>query len=138
METEPQTCSVNIMRIGIEISPGELLDKVSILEIKNERIQDQDKLGHVRREMETLNRSRSEFVSESDAIAALYAELKTINEQLWVIEDDIRLLEKASDFGEAFIALARSVYITNDRRAGVKRAIDELLNSDIGEVKSYA
>lgn len=126
------------MRIGIEISPGELLDKVSILEIKNERIQDQDKLGHVRREMETLNRSRSEFVSESDAIAALYAELKTINEQLWVIEDDIRLLEKASDFGEAFIALARSVYITNDRRAGVKRAIDELLNSDIGEVKSYA
>ena len=126
------------MRIGIEISPGELLDKVSILEIKNERIQDEDKLGHVRREMETLNRSRSEFVSESDAIAALYAELKTINEQLWVIEDDIRLLEKASDFGEAFIALARSVYITNDRRAGVKRAIDELLNSAGGAGKSSA
>ena len=128
----------NIMRIGIEISPGELLDKISILEIKNERIQDQNKLGHVRRELETLNRSRSGFVPESDAIATLYSELKAINEQLWEIEDDIRVLEKASNFGESLIAIARSVYVTNDRRAGVKRDIDELLESDIGEVKSYA
>lgn len=126
------------MRIGIEISPGELLDKISILEIKNERIQDQNKLGHVRRELETLNRSRNGIVPDSDTIDELCAELKAINEQLWEIEDDIRLLEKASDFGEAFVAVARSVYITNDKRADLKRAIDELLNSDIGEIKSYA
>lgn len=126
------------MRIGIEISPGELIDKISILEIKSERIQDQKKLAHVRRELETLNRSRSENLPDNNEIVALFTELKAINEQLWEIEDDIRLLEKASDFGDAFVALARSVYITNDRRARVKRAIDELLESDIGEVKSYA
>lgn len=126
------------MRISIEISPGELLDKISILEIKNERIRDENKLGHIRRELETLNRSRHGTVADNEEIATLFAELKVINEQLWEIEDDIRLLEKASDFGDAFVALARSVYITNDRRAVVKRAIDELLESDIGEVKSYA
>ena len=126
------------MRISIEISPGELLDKISILEIKNERIRDENKLGHIRRELETLNRSRHGTVVDNEEIATLFAELKVINEQLWEIEDDIRLLEKASDFGDAFVALARSVYITNDRRAVVKRAIDELLESDIGEVKSYA
>ena len=128
----------DIMRISIEISPGELLDKISILEIKNERIRDESKLSHIRRELETLNRSRHGMVPENREIATFFAELKAINEQLWEIEDDIRLLEKASDFGDAFIALARSVYIPNDRRAGVKRAIDELLESDIGEVKSYA
>jgi len=126
------------MRIRIDVSPGELLDKITILEIKSERIADPDKLAHVHRELETLSNSRTEAIPESAEIAALYAELKSINETLWDIEDRIREREKASDFGPAFIELARSVYITNDKRAAVKNKVDRLMQSDIGEVKSYA
>lgn len=126
------------MRITIEISPGELLDKISILEIKTERIPDGDKLAHIRRELETLSRSRAQDIPDNDGIRGLFSELKTINETLWEIEDDIRLCEKARDFGERFIRLARAVYITNDRRAAVKSRIDRLMQSDIGEMKSYA
>jgi len=127
-----------IMRIKIEVSPGELLDKISILEIKSERIRDEAKLGHVRRELETLQRSRDEAVPDGAEVRALFGALKTINEALWEIEDRIREREKASDFGPAFIELARAVYVTNDKRAATKSAIDRLMQSDIGEVKSYA
>ena len=123
------------MRIKIEISPGELLDKISILEIKSERIADKAKLG---RELDTLVRSRDATVPDGEAVRTLYRELKSINETLWDIEDRIREREKASDFGPAFIELARAVYITNDKRAATKQAIDRLMQSDIGEVKSYA
>lgn len=126
------------MRIKIEISPGELLDKISILEIKSERIADKAKLEQVGRELDTLARSRDEAVPDGEAVRTLYRDLKAINEALWDIEDRIREREKASDFGPAFIELARAVYITNDKRAATKQAIDRLMQSDIGEVKSYA
>ncbi|MEX2454809.1 MAG: DUF6165 family protein [Rhodospirillaceae bacterium] len=125
------------MRIKVEIAPGELLDKLSILEIKAERISDPDKLRHIRAERETLAASRSGAIAASPEIDALFAELRAVNSALWDIEDDIRVLERNGDFGTEFVRLARSVYRTNDRRAEIKRDINRILGSDIAEEKSY-
>lgn len=124
--------------ITVEIAPGELLDKLTILEIKRERIEDTQKLINVGLELDVLDRARRENVPDSDELDALYRDLKSINEELWEIEDDIRDCERDKDFGERFIELARAVYKTNDRRAATKRAINELLGSRIVEEKSYA
>lgn len=124
--------------ITVEIAPGELLDKLTILEIKRERIEDSQKLINVGLELEVLDQARRQNVPDSPELDALYADLKTINETLWEIEDDIRDCERDKDFGERFIELARAVYKTNDRRAATKRAINELLGSRIVEEKSYA
>ncbi len=124
--------------IPIEIAPGELIDKITILEIKLERMTDPDKLANVKVEWEVLTASRDTHATPSDELAALTAELKSINEALWVIEDDIRDCERDKDFGEKFIELARAVYMTNDKRAAVKRQINELLGSSLVEEKSYA
>lgn len=124
--------------ISVEIAPGELLDKLTILEIKRERIEDSQKLVNVGLELDVLDQARRENVPDSPELDALYADLKTINETLWEIEDDIRDCEREKDFGERFIELARAVYKTNDRRAATKRAINELLGSRIVEEKSYA
>ena len=124
--------------ITVEIAPGELLDKLTILEIKRERIEDSEKLINVGLELDVLDQARREKVPASPELDALYADLKTINEELWEIEDDIRDCERDKDFGERFIELARAVYKTNDRRAATKRAINELLGSRIVEEKSYA
>src|SRR5687768_9985359 len=105
------------MRITIEVSPGELIDKITILEIKLERMTDPGKLKNVRLELETLSASRDRAVVPSPSLGALTADLRAINEELWQIEDDIRDCERAGDFGERFVALARSVYRKNDRRA---------------------
>lgn len=125
------------MRIKVEIAPGELLDKLSILEIKAERISDPDKLRHVRAERETLAASRNGAIPASPEIDALFAELRAVNSALWEIEDNIRVLERNGDFGTEFVSLARSVYRTNDRRAEIKRDINRILGSDIAEEKSY-
>lgn len=125
------------MRIEVEIAPGELFDKLTILEIKSERISDAEKLRHVRAERESLERARGRDIPPSPELDALYAELKALNEALWDIEDRLRVLERAGDFDEAFVGLARSVYITNDRRAAVKLRINRMLGSDIAEAKSY-
>ncbi len=122
----------------VEVAPGELIDKITILEIKLGRITDEAKLKNVRIEWETLTRARDEAVSRSPEMDALTADLKSINEELWVIEDDIRDCERNKDFGDTFVKLARAVYVTNDRRADVKRKINELLGSRIVEEKSYA
>lgn len=122
----------------IDVAPGELIDKLTILEIKAANISDPGKLRNVRHEYEVLSRALGEEVEQTAELAELRAELKAINETLWRIEDDIRDCERAKDFGAAFIELARSVYHTNDRRAAVKRRINELLDSDIVEEKSYA
>jgi hypothetical protein len=124
--------------VTVEIAPGELIDKITILEIKLGRIKDTAKLANVRAELETLTKSRDAAFENTEELAKLTADLKAINEDLWVIEDDIRDCEKAKDFSDTFVQLARAVYVTNDRRADGKRAINELLGSRLMEEKSYA
>ncbi|VAW63401.1 hypothetical protein MNBD_GAMMA11-1578 [hydrothermal vent metagenome] len=124
-------------QILIPISPGELLDKITILEIKAERIQSAEKKANVSNELGMLNKIWSDAVSEDKEITSLREQLKSINESLWDIEDDIRDEERARRFSERFIALARNVYVTNDQRANIKKLINQHLNSDIVEEKSY-
>jgi tetratricopeptide (TPR) repeat protein len=121
----------------VEVSAGELLDKLAILQIKSERIADPDKLRNIRLEMESLAAVRATLES-SPALAELEQKLKGVNEHLWDIEDEIRVYEQRQDFGPEFIACARSVYRENDRRAAIKRAINDLLQSRLVEEKSYA
>jgi len=123
--------------ILIPISPGELLDKITILEIKSERIESVEKKSNVNTELGMLNRVWTDATSEDASLKSMRKELKSINESLWVIEDDIREEERNRQFGERFIELARSVYVTNDQRADVKKRINLHLNSDIVEEKSY-
>jgi hypothetical protein len=124
--------------ILVEVAAGELLDKITILQIKSERIADAGKLRNIRAELAALETARANAVPGSAELDRLTAELKSINESLWDIEDKIRGQELAKDFGPAFIALARAVYVTNDRRSEVKRRINELVGSRIVEEKSYA
>jgi hypothetical protein len=126
------------MGIRVEIAPGELIDKITILEIKLEKISDQGKLVNVRREHESLVDVLHKEVVETAELLRLTAALKDVNAELWQIEDDIRDQERAKTFGTQFVALARAVYHTNDRRAALKREINELLQSAIIEEKSYA
>jgi hypothetical protein len=124
--------------ILVEIAPGELIDKITILEIKTERIRDPEKVKNVRIELDTLSAARDGAIPASPPLASLTVELKRLNETLWEIEDRIRECERRQDFGDEFIGLARSVYHSNDRRAAVKRQINELLGSKLVEEKSYA
>jgi len=123
--------------IQIPISPGELLDKITILQIKAERISDPVKVANVKTELDMLSKVWSETVEADAEISALTAELKSINEALWEIEDDIRDEERNKRFGERFIELARAVYVTNDDRANAKKKVNLHLNSSIVEEKSY-
>lgn len=120
------------------IAPGELIDKITILRIKSERISDDAKLRNIRTELDILQKTQADAVPQSDEMTRLEGELKAVNEALWDIEDDIRDCERAKDFGEEFIRLARAVYITNDKRAALKKEINLLLGSTIVEEKSYA
>ena len=124
-------------QIQVPVSPGELLDKITILEIKSERMADEDKLTNVRRELSLLNSTWNERVHADDTILRIHAEMKRINEALWEIEDDIRDKEKAREFDDRFIELARSVYVTNDKRAAAKKELNVYLGSEIVEEKSY-
>jgi len=123
--------------ILIPISPGELLDKITILQIKSERIADAAKVANVKTELGMLEQVWSEAVDDDEQIRALKRELKSINEALWEIEDDIRDEERNRRFGERFIELARAVYVTNDERANAKKEVNLHLNSNIVEEKSY-
>ncbi|MGP0061279.1 MAG: DUF6165 family protein [Beijerinckiaceae bacterium] len=125
------------MGIRVEIAPGELIDKITILEIKFENIHDEHKLVNIRREYEMLRDVLQKEVVQSEELSRLTAALKEVNAELWRIEDDIRAQERAKTFGAEFVALARSVYRTNDRRAALKREINELLRSVLIEEKSY-
>ncbi len=125
------------MHIYAEVSPGELFDKLTILEIKIERIADAEKLANVKKEYKILSEIRDKEVSPSNPLSRLVAQLKAVNETLWTIEDDIRDCERRGDFGQAFVALARSVYINNDERAAIKKRINTLLHSNLFEEKSY-
>ncbi|MBV1865471.1 MAG: hypothetical protein KUG74_13715 [Rhodobacteraceae bacterium] len=120
------------------ISPGELLDKLTILQIKCEQIKDAQKLANVQVERRLLQSVVDQHIPVRDDIAKLAVQLLTVNQELWQIEDDIRVCERAEDFGPAFIALARAVYVTNDRRAALKKQVNLALGSAIVEEKSYA
>jgi hypothetical protein len=121
----------------VETAPGELIDKITILQIKTERNRDPEKVRNVRRELSSLEMSRDRAIRWSDELSRMTGELKQVNEALWEIEDDIRSCERARDYGEAFVRLARSVYHQNDRRAALKRKINETLGSRLREEKSY-
>ena len=121
----------------VEVSAGELLDKITILEIKKERMSDPEKLKNVRHEHDVLSKVQAEELPDSPELRALVDGLREVNGRLWTIEDDIRDCERAGDFGETFVALARSVYRVNDERAKLKREINVLLGSDLVEEKSY-
>ncbi len=123
--------------IKVPVSFGEVLDKITILEIKSERIKDEAKLKNVRLELEELSATWNDAVEDQSAIADLRAKLKAVNEELWVIEDDIRDQEAAQDFGPRFIELARAVYVTNDKRAAIKKDVNLALGSRFVEEKSY-
>lgn len=127
------------MNVTIEVSCGELLDKLTILEIKARRIADPAKQANIRREHEQLEAAWRSLPDPADAreIARLRQALTEVNERLWVIEDDIRDKERAGQFDADFIALARSVYRTNDARAALKKEVDQLLGSRLTEEKSY-
>ena len=123
--------------ILIPISPGELLDKITILQIKVERMTDPVKVANVKTELDMLSKVWSEAVVVDAEIATLTTELKAVNEALWEIEDDIRDEERNKRFKERFIELARAVYVTNDKRANAKKKVNLHLNSSIVEEKSY-
>ena len=123
--------------IRVPVSPGEVLDKITILEIKSERMTDPQKLANVRVELGLLRETWAAAITEDDTIRDLHAQLKEINEALWEIEDDIRDKERAKEFDERFIELARAVYFTNDRRSEVKKKLNLHLGSQIVEEKSY-
>ena len=124
--------------LRVDISPGELFDKITILEIKCERMSDPDKLANIRYELDKLQQVRAQACQDSVELAALTTELRAINLALWEIEDAIRDCERNQDFSAAFVELARAVYRTNDRRSAVKRRINEHLESELVEEKSYA
>ncbi len=128
---------MSVASVGIQISPGELIDKITILAIKCERMTDRDKLRNVRAERALLEASLAETSAASAELDGLSGELKEVNERLWEIEDEIRLCEAAEDFGPRFVELARAVYRNNDRRAELKRRINQSLGSHIQEEKSY-
>jgi chaperonin cofactor prefoldin len=125
------------MTILLEVSPGELIDKMTILEIKLAHLANPDQLANVRREYDLVKQTFSECVENTPALADLIGELKVANLALWEIEDAIRDHERNQDFGETFVQLARSVYRTNDRRSAIKRRINRLLDSTLIEEKSY-
>ena len=126
-----------MQQIQIPISPGELLDKITILEIKFERINVAEQKANVNKELQLLNKVWSDSGTEDANLLAMRKELKNINTLLWDIEDDIRLEEHNKNFGDQFIKLARSVYVTNDERANIKKRINLHLKSEIVEEKSY-
>lgn len=123
--------------ILVPVSFGELLDKISILQIKSERISDEAKLANIRTELSALEKTWMAHPAGVKDIARLRAELKTVNERLWDIEDDIRLQDKAQAFDARFVELARSVYLQNDERARIKKDINLALGSLYVEEKSY-
>ena len=124
-------------KIIVEVSIGELLDKISILEIKQEKIKDPEKLRFISNEHSILKKQLDDNVKSDDKIEDLFHSLKDVNAKLWVIEDDKRKCEKVKDFGEKFIKLSRDVHFLNDDRAKIKLEINNYTGSAIKEIKEY-
>lgn len=128
---------MTMTEILVPTAPGELIDKLTILQLKSEKIADPAKLHNVRHEMVELTKTADAAIPMTAGLRALWDKLYEVNADLWVIEDDIRSCEARSDFGSAFVSLARAVYVTNDERARLKKEINLLLGSQIVEEKSY-
>jgi len=124
--------------VAVPVSLGELVDKITILEIKSERMTDEKKLANVRKELTLLQAVKEAQKLSGPDFDRVYAALKSTNEALWVIEDDIRDCERHKRFDAKFVELARAVYITNDKRAALKNELNQLFNSALVEEKSYA
>ena len=124
-------------KILVEVSVGELLDKISILEIKQEKIKDSENLKFINDEYNVLKAELDKNIQNDDSLLNLFKSLKEINGKLWVIEDDKRMCEKNKDFGEKFIKLSRDVHFLNDKRAKIKLEINNHTGSKIKEIKEY-
>ncbi len=124
--------------ILVPVSLGELIDKITILEIKAEQIRDTEKLANIIHELRLLEEIGNSYLANNAFVLKIRAQLKQVNQALWEIEDRIRLKEKSAEFDDEFIRLARTVYITNDERSALKRQINRQSGSDIIEEKSYA
>ena len=124
-------------KILVEVSVGELFDKISILEIKQDKIKDEEKLKYIIDEYNLLKEQMVDKVKLNEKLSGLFDTLKDINSKLWVIEDDKRLCEKNSDFGEKFIKLSRDIHFLNDKRASIKLEINNQTGSKIKEIKEY-
>ena len=124
-------------KILVEVSIGELLDKISILDIKKDKIKDETNLEHILNEYKILKEEYDNKVKNDDELLKLYTSLKEINSKLWVIEDEKRLCEKNADFGDEFIKLSRDVHFLNDERAKIKLEINIHTGSKIKEIKEY-
>ena len=124
-------------KILVEVSVGELFDKISILEIKKDKVKDEEKLKYIIDEYNLLKEQMVNKVKLNDNLSGLFDALKGINSKLWVIEDDKRLCEKNSDFGEKFIKLSRDIHFLNDKRASIKLEINNQTGSKIKEIKEY-
>tara|TARA_Y100000590_G_scaffold455976_1_gene605609 strand:+ start:3285 stop:3686 length:402 start_codon:yes stop_codon:yes gene_type:complete len=124
-------------KILSEISAGELFDKISILEIKLDKIKDKNDHNEINKEYKLLVEARNSNIKITEKIENLIKEIKTVNLKLWEIEDKLRICEKQKDFGENFIELARGVYFNNDKRAKIKSEINKILGSNIKEIKQY-
>jgi adenine C2-methylase RlmN of 23S rRNA A2503 and tRNA A37 len=124
-------------RVLSEISPGELLDKISILEIKLEKVKDKDRQKKIKNEYDILKKVQNSSIEMSDKIKDLHRSVSNVNIKLWDIEDKIRICEQNKDFGKNFIELARGVYFNNDKRAKLKNEINEILKSNIREIKQF-
>ena len=126
-----------MQKILTEISPGELLDKISILEIKLKQITDKNSLEQVKKEYKILKETQNSSIELTGRIKELFDSIKEVNLVLWRIEDDVRLCEKNKDFGKNFIKLARAIYFNNAKRSNIKSEINKTLGSNINEVKQY-
>jgi hypothetical protein len=124
-------------KILSEISAGELFDKISILEIKLEKIKDKNNLAEINKEYKVLKNAQNSNVEITDKIEKLFNEIKEVNTNLWNIEDKLRICEKNKDYGKNFIELARNVYLNNDKRSIIKLKINKILGSNIKEIKQY-
>ena len=125
-------------KILSEISPGELLDKISILEIKLEKIKDKVDQEEINKEYKILKEVQNSSLEVTEKLKTLFKEIKEVNLNLWNIEDKLRICEKNKDFGQTFIELARGVYLNNDKRSKIKSEINKILGSNIREIKQYA
>ena len=124
-------------KILSEISAGELIDKISILEIKLEKIKDKASLEEINKEYKILKEVKNSSLEVTDKLKTLFKEIKEVNLNLWNIEDELRICEKNKDFGQSFIKLARDVYLNNDKRSKIKSEINKILGSNIKEIKQY-
>ena len=130
--------NTKLNKIFAEISAGELIDKITILEIKKVKITNKDKLIEIEKELLSLSETSKKFIPDNTEILKFKYSLKDINLKLWDIEDAKRSAEKNNEFGKEFIELARAVYLTNDKRAKIKSKINEMVGSNIKEIKEYA